>query len=71
MITQRTPGARLPVGGGFGSITRRLVLGKRLLLIFQTELQLIRRQLLRPATELVARQALNQLKWTPKTGPVA
>src|SRR5208337_5635379 len=41
-------------------LTRRLVLGDALLLILETELQLIRRQLLRPATELVARKALDQ-----------
>jgi hypothetical protein len=43
-----------------GGVTRRLVLGDALLQILKTELQLIRRQLLRPATELVARKTLDQ-----------
>jgi hypothetical protein len=62
VIAHRALGARfgLPLAGGLGSVMRRLMLGKRLFLILQTELQLIRRQLLGPAAELVARQALNQ-----------
>jgi hypothetical protein len=61
VIAHRPPGARwLPAAGSLGGVSRRLMLGKRLFLILQTKLQLIRRQLFGPATELVARQALNQ-----------
>ena len=62
VITHRPPDPRvgLSAAGRLGSVTRRRVLSKDLFLILQAELQLIRRQLLGPTTELVARQPLNQ-----------
>ena len=62
VIAHRSPEARLglPAAGSFGGVTRRLMLGNGLLLVLQAELQLIRRQLFGPATELVARKALDQ-----------
>jgi hypothetical protein len=50
----------LPSAGCFGSILGRLMLGGRLLQIFEPELQLIGTQLFGPAAELVTREALDQ-----------
>ncbi len=62
MATPRSRGpTRLPLLLRLGSsILRRLALGDRLLQVLQSELKLVRTQLLRPTTEPVAQKPLDQ-----------